>query len=282
MPTLKSTKNFVKQFVPPIVVSGAKALRDINRKPYLEYAPDGWNTRLPETKNRGWSVDSVINSERQKWDLFCRNAEGTGPLGFSHEAPDLTVVRNRNAHNVHVSFAFVLALAAHKREHISVLDYGGALGHYYVIAKAMLPHINIDYHVKEVPLMVEAGRQLNPAVTWYDDDSFLGRTYDVIMMNGSTPYLPDWKEQLSRIAKSVDQFFFLTRQAVVQESPSYVAIQRVYNSHMLHQQLNQSELLQVVGSTGLKLVREFVVADTPRVENAPEQPELRGWLFKKE
>lgn len=279
---MKSTKKLVKELVPPLIISGAKAIRGWNQKPYLEYAPNGWQTQLPANGNTGWSVESVVRSERKKWERFCQNAEGTGPLGFSHEAPDLSVIRNRNAHNIHISFAYVLSLAAHMQKRISVLDYGGALGHYYLIAKATLPHIEIDYHVKEVPMMAEAGRQLNPEVQWFDDDSFLANSYDVVMMNGSTPYLPDWKEQLGRITQSVAQYFFITRQAVVQNSPTYVAIQRVYGSHMLHQQLNQSELLAVMASTGLQLVREFVVADKPIVKDAPEQPELRGWLYRKE
>jgi hypothetical protein len=51
---------------------------------------------------------------------------------------------------------------------------------------------------------------------------------------------------------------------------------------MLHQFLNQAELLEVVKDTGLVLVREFVVGDRPYVKNAPAQSEIRGWLFKRE
>jgi len=37
-----------------------------------------------------------------------------------------------------------------------------------------------------------------------------------------------------------------------------------------------------VKETGLILVREFVVGDLPYIKNAPEQCEMRGWLFKRE
>ena len=188
----------VKLFIPPVVFKGAHYIQGLFRKPALEYAPDGWQTPLKDGQNIGWSVDSVIETEKAKWDAFCRNLEGAGPLGFSHEHTDLSVIRNPNFHNVHISYAYVLALTAHKKDRISVLEWGGALGHYYLVGKAVMPDVAIDYHVKEVPLMAEAGRQLNPEVHWYDDESCLERDYDLIMMTGCIPYIKDWSELLHR------------------------------------------------------------------------------------
>ena len=107
------------------------------------------------------------------------------PLGFTHEHDDLTVTRFVPFHNVHITYAYVLALTAHRKDAISVLDWGGALGHYYQIGKAVIPDVEIDFHFKEVPKLVELGRLLNPDVHWYADDSCLERTYDLVMMNGS-------------------------------------------------------------------------------------------------
>ena len=272
----------LKLFIPPVVFKGVNSIQDIFRKPTLEYAPDGWQTRLGNDQSRGWSVDSVIATERTKWDDFCHNLEGTGPLGFSHEHTDLSVTRNPNFHNVHISFAYVLTLAAHKKDNISVLDWGGALGHYYKVAKAVLPDVAIDYHVKEVPLMARAGKQLNPEVHWYDDEDCLKMPYDLIMMNGSIGYLEDWADVLHRLARSVKEYLFLFRLPVVQHSPSFISIERLYHSQMLHQPLNQAELLETVKNTGLTLMREFVVGDRPYIRGAPEQCEIRGWLFKRE
>jgi putative methyltransferase (TIGR04325 family) len=223
----------------------------------------------------------VIDTEKAKWDVFCRNLEGPGPLGFSHEHTDLSIIRNPNFHNVHISYAYVLALIAHKKDSISVLDWGGALGHYYLVAKAVLPDVDIDFHVKEVPLMAKAGEQLNPEVHWYDDETCLERDYDLVMMTGSIPYMEDWADVLHRIAGSTKEYLFISRLPVVEHSPSFVAVQRLYNSQMLHQQINQTELLETVKETGLTFVREFVVGDRPYIKGAPEQCEVRGYLFKK-
>jgi len=174
-----------------------------------------------------------------------------------------------------------LALAAHKKDSISVLDWGGALGHYYLVGKAVLPDVDIDFHVKEVPLMAKAGEQLNPEVNWYDDETCLEREYDLVMMTGSIPYMEDWADALHRIAPSVKDYLFIARLPVVEHTPSFVAVQRLYNSQMLHQQINQTEFLETVKETGLTLVREFVVGDRPYIKGAPEQCEVRGWLFRR-
>ncbi len=275
-------ENILKLLIPPIMIKGVRAVLNKLRKPVLEYAPDGWRTKLANGKNQGWNVDSTVNNERAKFDAFCRNLEGPGPLGFSHEHTDLSVIRDPNFHNVHISFAYVLALAAHKKDRISVLDWGGSLGHYYLVGKAVMPDIAIDFHVKEVPLMAKAGKQLNPDVHWYDDERCLERDYDLIMVTGSIPYIEDWADTLGRIARSVKEYLFLFRFPIVEHSPTFVAIQRIYNSQMLHQQLNQAELLEVVKNTGLTLMREFVVGDRPYIKNSPEQCEIRGWLFRRE
>ena len=272
----------LKLFIPPVVFRGANFIRDRFSKPVLEYAPDGWQTRLDNRKNEGWNVDSVVDTEKGKWDDFRRNLEGPAPLGFSHEHTDMSVIRNPYFHNVHISYAYVLALAAHKKDRISVLDWGGALGHYYLIAKAVLPDVSIDYHVKELPLMSKTGKRLNPEVHWHNDESCLERDYDLIMMNGSIGYIEEWSDLLRRIAPSTKKYLFLFRLLVVQDSPSFLSIQRLYDSKMLHQQFNQTELLETVDKIGLTLVREFVLGERPFIRGAPEQCEMRGWLFKRE
>ena len=290
MSILMRIEKILRLFIPPILIKGAQTVRNLFQTPdlysigfhCLEYASNGWQTKLKKGQNKGWSVDSVIDTEKAKWDVFCRNLEGSGPLGFSHEDTDLSVIRNPNFHNVHISYAYVLALTAHKKDSISVLDWGGALGHYYLVGKAVLPGVKIDFHVKEVPLMAKAGEQLNPEVHWYDDETCLEKDYDLVMMTGSIPYMEDWADVLHRITPSTKRYLFIARLPVVEHSPSFVAIQRLYNSQMLHQQLNQTEFLETVRETGLTLVREFVVGDRPYIKGAPERCEVRGWLFKKE
>jgi putative methyltransferase (TIGR04325 family) len=174
----------------------------------------------------------------------------------------------------------VLALTARQKDSISVLDYGGALGHYYQIARAVLPDVKIDFHCKEVPGLAALGQQLNPEIHWHVDDTCLDRSYDLVMMNGSLQYMQDWQATIERVSAAATEIFFLTRVPVVEHSPSFPARQRIYDTEMIHLQFNQDELLRVAANAGLKLLREVVVGDRPYIHHAPEQCELRGWIFK--
>ena len=272
----------LRLLTPPIVARAFARLRPSPKDYILEYAPDAWDAMRPPDAGQvgGWNAENVAETEREKWDAFCRNLEGPGPLGFAHEHPDLSVTRHVPFHNVHMTYAYLLALTARHKDEISVLDWGGALGHYYKIAQAVLPDVKIDFHCKEVPKLAAAGERLNPDVHWYSDDSCLERSYDLVMMNGSLQYMKNWREELVRVAAAAKQFFFLTRLPVVENSPSFPARQRIYGTEMIHLQLNQDEVLQVAERAGLKLFREVVVGDRPYIHNAPEQCELRGWIFK--
>lgn len=251
-------------------------------KPGFELAPRGWNTVLDGPNPGGWHADSVVEIEKSKWKIFCQNCQGGRPLGFSHEYTDPFETGDISFHNMHITYAYALALAVDRRDSVSILDWGAALGHYYQIAKAVLPNVRLEFHCKEVPSLARLGKELNPSLRWYTDDQCLSRQYDFVMLNGSLPYLEDWKGDLRKISGAAAGYFYLTRQGVLQKSASFVAIQRVYGTEMLHWHFNKKELVDEVLSHGFRLVREFVVGDKIRVYGASEQSILSGFLFKRE
>jgi hypothetical protein len=122
---------------------------------------------------------------------------------------------------------------------------------------------------------------LNPGVTWYSDDRWAERSFDLVMVNASLQYVQYWEEFIDRISRSVTQYFLLTRIPVVERSPGFVAVQREARIKLLHYQFNKGRLLDVINSTGLTLVREFIVGDRLYIRGAPEQCDMRGWLFKR-
>lgn len=284
---VRRAKDVARLFVPPLLWSVARRmLRSLDRRdavlppdtpPKLEYAPEAWDTPVGVT---GWDIPGVVREEERKWDAFRANASGTGPLGFSHEVDDPAIVSNLGHHNLHLTFSYVVARAAHGRAHLSVLDWGGALGHYYLIARAAMPNLAIEYHVREHPQLAERGRILNPDVSWHDGDDCLSGSYDLVMISGALQYMPDARDFLSKAAAAVGRggWLFLTRVPVV-EGRSFVAVQRVYGGTMFHEQFNRTELLDILRNAGLRLVREFVIGDRPKIVNAPEQCEVKGWLF---
>lgn len=249
--------------------------------PFLVYAPNGWKTVFPEDKPLGWNAKSVVSAATDNWYSFCNAINGPNPLGFSQEHTDLRLNRVVSFHNEHITYGYVLALAAHQKSSLSILDYGGGLGHYYQIGKALLPNVKFYFCCKEVPIMAEAGKLLNPEIRWFTDDSCLKNRCDLVMINGSLQYLEKWQEFLRDISAAVGEYLLLTCVPVIEKSNSFVAVQKVYGRQMLHWQFNKDALLKAVKETGLSLVREFVVGDRPYIKNAPEQCELRSWLFRK-
>ncbi len=278
-------KKAVRLLTPPILLGAIRRLRGRNATALLEYAPQGWQTSLEDGANQGWNVETIVAVENEKWAGYCQNLEGSKPLGFSHEDNDLSIVRNSYFHNINITYAYVLAKAALSKSKLSVLDWGGGLGHYYLLGRAVLPEVEIDFHCREVPLMCEQGRALCPDVHFYDDDTCLERDYDLVMINGSLGYFQDWQNVLARLGGVAKDYLFLTRVLMVEQSPSFVARQHTdvynYNSEMLTQVFNRNEVLQTVAATGLSLVREFVVGPGPTVAGAPEPCLDCGWLFKR-
>lgn len=112
---LTHLKRILQLCLPPLIVEGLRKIR--RRSQYvLEYAPQGWQTVLDgSAQDTGWNAAGVISAERSKWEAYCRNVEGTGPLGFSHEHTNLEEVRNVSFHNIHLTYAYILALVAHQK-----------------------------------------------------------------------------------------------------------------------------------------------------------------------
>ena len=280
-----AAKRFAKLLLPPIIIKPITWLTSSRQAPVLEYLPNGERDLISADEIGGWNVESVIEAEAAKWHAFTRHLVGTGPLGFSHESTEVDVVRDIRFHNIHVSFAYVLALAAWNRNSIGILDWGGGLGHYGLVAKAVLPEVSVDYSCRELPLMCDKGRELCPSVTFYEDDSCLAKRFDLVVLSGTLGYMEDWRDSLPRIAASSSYYLYLTRVTVLENSPSVLLLHRTdeydYNSTMLVRVFNRAELLEVVGKAGFEVAREFVFADPYQIPGVPEQCQEIGWLFKR-
>jgi putative methyltransferase (TIGR04325 family) len=277
MVLLASFKNFILR----LIYQSLQRTRDALSPTILEYAPNGWKTVLQQGRSSGWNDVSVVNSESAKWDEFCSRVAAPNPLGFYHEHDDLSITGHVPFHNINITFGYVLAMVARNKSKLSLLDYGGSLGHYYKIATSLVSDIEFDYHCKEFPGIAAAGEALNPLVKWHTDNGCLQRSYDLVMISSSLQYMENWKEFLRKISPSVGDYLYLTRINVQNLTPEFVAIQNAYKTQMLVLMFNRDELLQVVYDCGFSLVREFIMEDCPFIKYAPVQCVMRGWLFRK-
>ena len=247
-----------------------------------EYRPRGWPDSDPRI--RGWNDESVVTTQLARWPQFIRSVGGTAPFRLSNEAASPRE-GDYGFHNTVVTFGYVLTRAALGHTRLSVLDWGGGIGHYCIYARALVPEVQLEYHCRDLPLLAAGGRQVLPDATFHDsDETIIARTYDLVVASGSLHFSRDWRATLATLASVTGKYLYVTRQPLVKTAPSFVVVQRAdrhaYFTKYAGWFLNRTEFLTSARSLGLELVREFLIAERPVVARAPEQADYRGFLFR--
>jgi putative methyltransferase (TIGR04325 family) len=268
----------VAYYVPPLLVDAIRHLAS-----EWEYLPQGWHDGDPALS--GWNDQSVAAAQEKHWPILVRNLHGPGPLGVSH-FPWSSTREDRADHNAMMTYGYVLARAARKKHRLSILDWGGGVGHYYLYSKALVPEVEIDYHCYDLPALCAAGRKLLPDVQFHDDASDLfERRFDLIVSSSSLQYFEDWRTVLRKLATTTGDFLYIARLPTVSREPSFVVAQTPYHAGYYTQYrgwfLNRQELLACAGEAGMELEREFVFAEEWHVRGAPEKGECRGFLLRR-
>lgn len=283
---------FAKLLVPPLFLNAAKwfyytclKVAGVDRFVDYEYIKDGWSYVNSHAEVRGWNVEEILGVQKKRWQKFKKSVEATGTLGLSNEF-DVTQSIDLAQHNTLVSFGYVVALAARNKKKLSILDWGGGIGHYYVLAKSLVPNVEIEYHCKEVPALAQYGSELFPKQRFYSDDTCLDRTYDLVVASASLHYTEKWEGLLSSLARAAECYLFVTRLPTVLRTSSFVFLQRPYafgyDTEYLGWCINRDHFLAEAKTMGLVLFREFLVAEQPYIFRAPEQCIYRGFLFRPE
>ncbi len=256
--------------------------------PEWEYVPEGFARAhsAGEQAAIGWGAQDVARAYREKWPRFLDALKGAGPLGVSHEVPTGAPIDRHDlvAQNSVLAFAFALARASHDSGQLSVLDRGGALGHFYVLARRLFPELELDYHCRELPAVCAEGREVLPEVTFHDTDDCFERSYDLVIASGSLQYEQDWQRLLRQLADASARWTFLTRLPVARQHASFVVLQRAhaygYATEYLGWVLNRDELLDAAHGAGLELERELALLPEFSVDGAPEAFIHAGFLFR--
>ena len=275
-------KLLIKSILPPVVLDAIRVIRrGTSRSGYrLYFAPRGWSTPLPPRSEVLYESNKVIREEHENWAPLLRRARHRSlPLASTDDGADPVTVFGD--HNAYMTFGYVAALAARNRSSLSILDYGGNLGYFQSLVRALLQDVQLDYHCKELPAMARAGRELHPDVTWHVDDACLDDHYDLVMFNGSLQYLEAWREMLGRASRGSRGYVYITDLSVVARAPSYVVAQHSAGATMLYGVINRDDLTSAFRDANLRLVREFWVGPHMPVEGgAPEQPSYFGALLQ--
>jgi putative methyltransferase (TIGR04325 family) len=278
----RGVKEVSKRILPPILADAVNSFRGRQRSaPEWTFIGDSWSNSIG---GKSWEDQSIVATQLAKWDQFNELVAESGPLGIAHEAVHLANIE-LGAHNDTMAFAYVLCRCRGSNTSVSMLDWGGGLGHYYVLAGALLPDLRIEYFCKDVPSIAEVGRRVLPDAKFFSTDhQAFQRTYDLVMASNSLQYSEDWREVLARLANVSRGYVYITRLPVVNESPSFVVAQRPHAYGYITEYqcwfLNRLEFLECARTSGLELVREFLTGARAVVPSAPTQAEHRGFLFR--
>ncbi len=244
----------------------------------MTYVPQGWYPI------EGWNDPSVEAAQEKHWPDLLRSLEGQGPLGVSH-LPWHTTREDLGDHNIMMSYAYALSLAARKRDSLSILDWGGGVGHYYLYSKTLFPQLALDYHCYDVPNLCRLGRKLLPDAHMHEDEKeVLEREYDLVVSSSSLHYFERWREVLHKLAAVTSEYLYIARLQVVTVAPSFVVLHRPARGgyrEFLSWCINCHELLACAQECGLELVREFIFTERWAIRGAPEKGHCRGFLFRR-
>jgi putative methyltransferase (TIGR04325 family) len=276
-------RTLLRDLTPPILWRLLQRWRQSRRVPEWEFVGSAWPAATAAEAARGWNVDDVLAAYRSRWPAFVQRLETTAPFAVSPEAMQTDGI-DLVFHNTLLCFAYALQAAAHGKPVLSMLDWGGGIGHYYLLSRALAPHVHMDYHCRDVPVLAEHGAHLFPEMHFYSDDACLERQYDLVLASASLHYSPDWPTVLQKLAGATRHTLLVTRLPTVLKAGSFVFVQRPYaygyNTEYFGWCLNQQAFIQTAEQAGLALVREFVTGEQPDIIGAPERCQYRGYLYR--
>ncbi|MFN8353475.1 MAG: hypothetical protein U0Y10_03440 [Spirosomataceae bacterium] len=274
-----SFRSFVLGWIPPTLLSLIRRLLNYLRPAPWQYVIDGWQTPL---KTRGWNLHSIAQIQLKKWGEYSAIVASTRPLGINHE--DTTISeKNIIAHNLMMTFAYVLSLNSRNCQQPTLLDWGGGIGHYGLLAKHIIEETT--YFCYDLPELCKIGRQVFPEGCFFDNrEEVFKYNYDLVYAGSSLWYDEQWKETASRLCNVTNHYLCVNKMIFVDNVPSFVAIQRprgIYDTEYLCWIFNKTEFVDYIEQQGFRLVRELLIDQSPYIFKAPEQGTIAGFLFKK-
>jgi putative methyltransferase (TIGR04325 family) len=281
-----TARRLLDAFMPPAIMTAARAVKRKVKpvRAHWEIVPGGWEAVRAGGDIRGWNVKSAVEASVTRAKGFMTSSLSERlPFGMSPETVEAASL-DVEFHNTAESFAHAFLSSTRLMQQASVLDWGGGLGQYSEICRAVAPDLQLDYYCRELPEFAQRGRTLFPKVTYFEDESWRSRKYDFVFASASLHYVEDWKAKFRELAEvAVGRRLFVTRLPVVFRAPAYVFVQRPYawgfDTEYASWCLNRRDVLGLAEQMGLKKVWEFVTGERIAVTGAEEVGEYRGFLF---
>ncbi len=272
-------RRFARDYLPPAAIRLASEFLDRFRGAPFQFVGRTWPREL---KVGGWEAEGVQDNREQTWQSFRSSLEGTTLLGVSEASLSFPGSVSTDVQSLYLTYAYCLGLACHQKRVATVLDWGGSVGNYYLIAKRLFPEIEFQYTCVDLPATCAIGRRLLPEVTFHDDTSWQSADYDFVFSSSSLQYLEDWRPTVAALAQSSRRYLCITRMPFVISDSSFVAVQHVkdYRTEYPGWILNRDEFVSFVESQGMRLLTQFVDHAGQRIKDALEDNLYMGFLFE--
>jgi putative methyltransferase (TIGR04325 family) len=181
----------------------------------MEKIYSSYHSALADCHNSGYNSELLAAVVSQKTSRFAKELQQTRKL-------DLTALR---------SMIFLGAIQPCNRDTLRVLDFGGACGYHYLIAKALQPTLNYDWRVVESEAMAEAGTKDHqtdelsffPSISACVREDWLP---EVIFASSSLQYVPDPNYTVSELLNIGSELCYITRTPLSDFDQSLVTIQK--------------------------------------------------------
>ena len=210
----------LKDFVPPIIVKAAKRLKYSvdNGDRYGQKLYDSYESALALCKS-GYEQNDLVSVVYEKTRLYRDLILSQHP--FVSEISSLRTL-------VGLSLSSRCALRGNK---LNVIDFGGACGAHYFIAKRVFGDgIDLRWHVVETPNMVSRAIGLEDGRLKFFDDLEKAKAgvdhVDLVFSSGALQYVPRPYEFLEGLTECKADNIFITRVGLSTLPKELVIIQR--------------------------------------------------------
>lgn len=251
------------------------------------FRPEGWpkGDSAPST----WDTPSSVRPYLNGWDNYLQLLQKPEPFGYLSPV----AVQSNGKHaptlygqNVILTFAYCICLASRMKSNLRILDYGGALGYYKLVAQRYVPEVSLDYTCFDVPSFCSTGVELLPSIKFEsrEEAAFGGQKFDMILSFGALQNIRDWQSKIELFANSLSGYLLLGRlpvsadkSFVVEQSPGSHGFDRSYPQWIF----SRVELLATCEKHGFRLVQEFLGGEKSEIPGAPQASEFMAYLFFK-
>lgn len=134
--------------------------------------------------------------------------------------------------DAHHLFLLMVISLINKRDKIRVLDFGGAFGTHYFIAKRIFKDFDFEWTVVELPEVIKLGKPLeNHELSFLDIqgdfDTVIG-DFDLVLTSATLQHMPVPEQTLSFLAKHRAPYFALLRLGL---TPSVDDLWTIHKAH---------------------------------------------------